>query len=148
MQHIICWVGMRLGEERGKTYFWSPKAINRMNNSDNVRTFRQALKAHFAIFEKWLSLENGWIFPGSLLVKRKGRGCGWRHRAFEGNHRRGSTTEFHYKIAVRNYLRGIAFWHYIRCRRQAGLCLLTPSFSLMKIVFKVVTRRDFILSIK
>ena len=50
--------GDKSGAGREKTYFRSPKAINRMNNSDNVRIFRQVVKAHFAIFEKQLSLES------------------------------------------------------------------------------------------
>lgn len=50
--------GDRAGAGREKTYFRSPKAINRMNNSDNVRIFRQLVKAQFAIFEKQLSLKS------------------------------------------------------------------------------------------
>lgn len=50
--------GDKAGARREKTYFRSPKAINRMKNSDNVRIFRQVVKAHFAIFEKQLSLES------------------------------------------------------------------------------------------
>lgn len=40
---------MRLGVGREKIYFRSPRAIDIMNHSDNVRTFRKVVKTHFVI---------------------------------------------------------------------------------------------------
>ena len=59
-------------------------------------------------------LKNGDFFPGSLLVKRKERG-GWidgQGIQREPQERAVLLIEFHYKIAVRNYLRGIALTLY------------------------------------
>lgn len=40
---------LRAGREKKKTYFRSPRAVNIMNHSENVRLLRKVVKAHFVV---------------------------------------------------------------------------------------------------